>query len=231
MVFSWFGFFCLVFSRFGLFGFHPQKHHTPMGYSFARGEGSRGEGYGIDQAARGLPLASTGARSRRKVRLAIRMTWDPNWLPPEIPISAGAMLFNQDGHLLILKPTYKDGWTIPGGAMEADGETPWEACQREVYEETGLSVTSGRLAAVDSRPAKARSKLGVRFLFDCGVVTAADEKRITLQPSEISEYRFAPQDEAMRLLRKAVRRRVKRAWHAKQCVYLENGREVDGVNA
>ena len=49
---------------------------------------------------------------------------------PAIPVSAGALVFDGAGRLLILKPTYKSGWTIPGGVMEADGETPWEACRR-----------------------------------------------------------------------------------------------------
>ena len=53
---------------------------------------------------------------------------------PAIPVSAGALIFDRAGRLLILKPTYKTGWTIPGGVMEADGETPWEACRREVRE-------------------------------------------------------------------------------------------------
>src|SRR5262249_11594782 len=56
---------------------------------------------------------------------------------PAIPVSAGAMIFDRRDRLLILKPTYKSGWTIPGGVMEADGETPWQACRREVLEETG----------------------------------------------------------------------------------------------
>ena len=70
---------------------------------------------------------------------------------PGIPVSAGALIYDRAGRLLILKPTYKSGWTIPGGVMEADGESPWEACQREVREETGLEVSHGRLAAMDFR--------------------------------------------------------------------------------
>ena len=40
---------------------------------------------------------------------------------PAIPASAGALIFDQTGRLLILKPVYKSGWTIPGGVMEAGG--------------------------------------------------------------------------------------------------------------
>ena len=66
----------------------------------------------------------------------------PGEAVPGIPVSAGAMVFDGQGRLLILKPTYKSGWTIPGGVMEADGETPWDACRREVREETGIEVTA-----------------------------------------------------------------------------------------
>ena len=36
---------------------------------------------------------------------------------PAIPASAGALVFDQAGRLLILEPTYKTGWTIPGGVI------------------------------------------------------------------------------------------------------------------
>lgn len=153
----------------------------------------------------------------------------PAWMPPEIPISAGAMLFDSAGRLLILKPTYKKGWTIPGGAMEADGETPWEGCQREVLEETGLTVTSARLAVVDSRPAKPREKLGVRFLFDCGTLSDEQIASIRLQASEISQYKFVDRDGAEKLLRKAVRHRVLAGWGQEHCLYLEDGQPLDAV--
>ena len=87
---------------------------------------------------------------------------------PAIPVSAGALIFDREGRLLILKPTYKPGWTIPGGVMEADGETPWEACRREVREECGLEVSRGRLACMDFRRPRPGRPGGVRFLFDCG---------------------------------------------------------------
>ena len=89
---------------------------------------------------------------------------------PAIPVSAGALIFDRAGRLLILKPTYKTGWTIPGGVMEADGETPWEACRREVREECGIELHSGRLACMDFRRPKPGRPGGVRYLFDCGPI-------------------------------------------------------------
>jgi 8-oxo-dGTP diphosphatase len=145
---------------------------------------------------------------------------------PAVPASAGALIFDRKGRLLILKPTYKSGWTIPGGVMESDGETPWEACQREVREECGLAVSTGRLAAVDFRRPRPGRPGGVRFLFDCGVLADAALDAVVLQPEEISECRLASKRVALSLLRGPIRRRVREACRSSAAVYLEEGRPV-----
>ena len=150
---------------------------------------------------------------------------------PGIPASAGALIFDRAGLLLILKPTYKSGWTIPGGVMEADGESPWEACRREVREETGIEVARGRLAAVDFRRQRPGRPGGIRFLFDCGKVSDKALANLVLQPEEISESRLAPLPGALTLLRGPIRRRVRAATRGRRLVYLEDGRTVPGVGA
>ena len=148
---------------------------------------------------------------------------------PAIPVSAGALIFDRAGRLLILKPTYKSGWTIPGGVMEADGETPWEACQREVREECGIEVRHARLACMDFRRPKPGRAGGIRFLFDCGAVGDKALAGMVVQSEEVSEYRFAAVTDALGLLRKPIRRRVRAANGSKRVVYLEDGRPVPGV--
>jgi 8-oxo-dGTP diphosphatase len=148
---------------------------------------------------------------------------------PAIPVSAGALIYDQAGRLLILKPTYKKGWTIPGGVMEADGEAPWDACRREVREECGIDVRGGRLACVDFRPGRPGHPGGVRFLFDCGTAEDAALAAITVQPEEVAEYRLVPLDEALALLRPPIRRRVRAATRHRRCVYLANGRRVPAI--
>jgi 8-oxo-dGTP diphosphatase len=148
---------------------------------------------------------------------------------PAIPVSAGALIFDRAGRLLILKPVYKSGWTIPGGVMEGGGETPWAACQREVREECGLTVHRGRLACVDVRPPRRGKPGGLRFLFDCGTMPDESLAAIVLQPEEISDYRVEPLPAALDLLRKPIRRRVRAALGATCPPYLENGRPVPGI--
>jgi 8-oxo-dGTP diphosphatase len=146
---------------------------------------------------------------------------------PRIPASASALIWSRPGRLLILKPTYKGGWTLPGGVVEADGESPWEACRRETREECGLEVGRGALVCVDFlRPRPGRPG-GMRFLFDCGTFGKATLAGIVLQPEEISRFRLAHPAHALKLLSGPVRRRVTvTVQHPRRLHYLENGRPV-----
>jgi 8-oxo-dGTP pyrophosphatase MutT (NUDIX family) len=149
---------------------------------------------------------------------------------PRVPASAGALIRNGAGQLLILQPTYKSGWTIPGGQIESDGESPWEGCRREVLEETGLTVTAGRLACVDFLRPRPRRPGGLRFLFDCGSIDATAEEGIVLQDDEIGALRWVAPAEAGDSLSGPVGRRVGQALRATTTVYLEDGRPVPGVS-
>ncbi len=153
---------------------------------------------------------------------------DLGFVLPRIPASSGALILDEGGRLLIVDPTYKAHWTIPGGIMEEDGETPWEACRREVREEVGLDVERGRLVAVDFLRPKPAKPGGMRFLFDCGALPTAALEAITLQEEELSEYRLVHPAEALELLSGPLRRRVGAALAAPSgaCVYLEDGRPV-----
>jgi ADP-ribose pyrophosphatase YjhB (NUDIX family) len=139
------------------------------------------------------------------------------------------LIFDASGRLLILKPSYKKGWTIPGGQIDPNGESPWEACRRETFEECGIKVNRGRLVCVDFLRSKANRPGGVRFLFNCGTLADDQAGRIRLADKEIERYRFVGLDRAVALLSGPLRRRVSAAAGEKQCVYLEEGRPVAGV--
>ncbi len=148
---------------------------------------------------------------------------------PRIPASAGALVFDGAGRLLVLKPTYKSGWTVPGGQMEDNGETPWEACRREVHEESGLVIDRGRLVCVDFLRPRPQRPGGMRFLFDCGPLDDEALTGIMLQEDEISEYRLEDMEPALELLSGPLRRRVRACVGATNTVYLEDGRRIGAV--
>jgi ADP-ribose pyrophosphatase YjhB (NUDIX family) len=140
------------------------------------------------------------------------------------------LIWDPAGRLLILKPTYKKGWTIPGGQVDADGESPWEACRRETREECGLVVERARLACVDYLPPKPSRPGGVRFLFDCGTFPKDAFDTVVLQETEVAEHRLAELQDALQLLSGPLRRRISLCAGRERCLYLEDGRPLPEVD-
>jgi 8-oxo-dGTP pyrophosphatase MutT (NUDIX family) len=70
---------------------------------------------------------------------------------PLILVTAGALIYNAAGELLLQRRTDDRLWGIPGGSMEL-GESAEETARREVWEETGLDVGDLRLFGVFSGP-------------------------------------------------------------------------------
>ena len=68
---------------------------------------------------------------------------------PVIMITAGVVILNSDGELLLQHRADGSGWGLIGGFMEL-GETVEETARREVLEETGLSVGNLELFGVFS---------------------------------------------------------------------------------
>jgi ADP-ribose pyrophosphatase YjhB (NUDIX family) len=102
--------------------------------------------------------------------------------------SAAALFTNTAGRVLLVKPNYRDHWSLPGGILE-HGEAPHEGCRREVEEELGLDVAPGPLLVVGwAGPDEKRPRPAVHFVFDGGVL--ADDVPIQLQQEELDEYRF-----------------------------------------
>ncbi|MGH3701702.1 MAG: NUDIX domain-containing protein [Pseudonocardiaceae bacterium] len=67
---------------------------------------------------------------------------------PRKLIAAAILLFNVEGQVLLVEPTYKPHWDLPGGVVEAD-ESPRAAAHREIAEELSLHCVPGRLLVLD----------------------------------------------------------------------------------
>ena len=109
-------------------------------------------------------------------------------------MGAGAVIRNTDGHFLVVKPTYKAHWELPGGVVETD-ESPARACARELVEELGLDLQIGPLLCVDYNSSTPGYLESLMFLFDGGAIDEGTIDSIRLSPTEIAEYRFVPMHE------------------------------------
>jgi ADP-ribose pyrophosphatase YjhB (NUDIX family) len=102
--------------------------------------------------------------------------------------SAAAVITDPSDRVLLVKPNYRDHWSLPGGILE-HGEAPHAGCFREVEEEIGLLLPAGPLLTVAwTAPEGERPRPIVSFLFDGGVL--ADTSGIRLQEEELDDWRF-----------------------------------------
>ena len=69
----------------------------------------------------------------------------------KIRLGCSAVIFDEQGRILLTKRRDNGQWCLPSGGMES-GESAAEACIREVWEETGLHVRVKRLVGVYSYP-------------------------------------------------------------------------------
>jgi 8-oxo-dGTP diphosphatase len=144
---------------------------------------------------------------------------------PRKRMGAAVLLSDSQGRVLLVEPTYKPYWEIPGGSVDAD-ESPHCAAVRELKEELGLSVQVGRLLVTDWVPPRPERTEGLMLVFDGGVVTAQQTAQIQLPGEELRSWSWSTEQEAAERLSELLARRIQGALRARAegtAVYLENG--------
>jgi len=144
---------------------------------------------------------------------------------PRKRMGAGVLLSSPDGRVLLVEPTYKDYWEIPGGAVEAD-ESPYAAVMRELKEELCLPVQPGRLLVTDWVPPRPGRTEGLMLLFDGGILTPEQTAHIRLSVEELRSWAWCTEQQAAQRLSELLARRIAAAIRARAentVVYLENG--------
>lgn len=140
-------------------------------------------------------------------------------------VAAGVLFFDEADRVLLVRPSYKPGWDIPGGYVEP-GESPKQACTREVEEELGVTPPIGRLLVVDWAPHPDEGDK-LLFIFDGGKLAAEHQSRIRPDPREIAEWKFEVADSLEELMPARLSRRLSTAMGARRDghgEYAEHGR-------
>ncbi|MDD4900577.1 MAG: NUDIX hydrolase [Patescibacteria group bacterium] len=145
---------------------------------------------------------------------------------PKKRMGAGALILNEKGEILIVKPNYKDHWTLAGGVV-GENESPKEACLREIKEEIGLKFKDVKFLCVDYTRDKGDKGESLQFIFYGGVISKSAVKNIKLDGEEIVEYRFVKIGDALPMLNEKLRIRLPKCLDALKnntAIYLENGK-------
>ena len=145
-----------------------------------------------DEAARFAHLAEGNARQARK------------------RVAADVLIRDAAGRVLLVDPTYKPDWDLPGGMAEAN-EPPRAAVARELAEELGLALTPGRLLAVEWVMPHGPWDDQLVFVFDGGVLDGQQVAMLRIADPELARFAFVPLVQAQPLLRPYVWQRLSRA--------------------
>ena len=116
-----------------------------------------------------------------------------SFLPRKRAISQ-MLLRDESDRVLLCQLTYKQDWDLPGGVVEV-GESPHLAVSREVEEELGLELPSGRLLLTDWLPPWSGWDDALCLVFDGGRHDSTITERIVKQPREIRHAEFCTLDE------------------------------------
>lgn len=114
--------------------------------------------------------------------------------------SAGVLLENEVGQLLVVKAGYRDYWTLPGGIIE-ENETPRQAAARETLEEVGLLLDPHTLVFVSVANRASAQAHTYQFIFRAILPVS----EIKLQRGELEGFGFVTRDQVLNADRRYAR--------------------------
>lgn len=128
-------------------------------------------------------------------------------LLPKKQVGTAVLFFNSKNELLIVKPNYREGWLVPGGATDED-ESPLQCALRETREEVGLSVPTLQLIGVYFGHKKGVYTDSLKFIFYGGTLNEDQIASVKLEIEELEEYAFLSLEDALPLLSSSLQKCV-----------------------
>jgi len=158
--------------------------------------------------------------SKYRSRNIWRLLYGSKW------VAAGAIIFDEDGRLLLIKHRWRREWEYPVGASDGR-ESPLEAARREVGEEVGLQPDNYQLLGVDFF--HRRTPNGNLVFTFAATVDAHQSAGLRLDTFEATDYRWVTREEALALISPRLKHRFQellKAYDHGTPVYLQTGRAV-----
>ena len=121
------------------------------------------------------------------------------WGTPSFHVGAICVVERADGHLLLVRQSYRrGGWGFPGGLLRRR-EEPADAARRELQEELGIEVELDGLPVVviDTRMRR------IDVVFNARLAAGSDQPELTDHSPEITDARWFPPDGLPSLLPEA----------------------------
>lgn len=140
-------------------------------------------------------------------------------------MGAGVLMRDGADRVLLVEPTYKVSWELPGGSTEAD-ESPAQCAAREVEEELGIALPVGRLLCVEWQAPEPRRTESLMWVYDGGILASEVVARLRLPPDELVSYAFCSLEQVRARMVLRLSRRVEAALDALRAgtvVELESG--------
>jgi 8-oxo-dGTP pyrophosphatase MutT (NUDIX family) len=145
---------------------------------------------------------------------------------PKKRVAAGALCSDVHGRTLLVKPTYKEHWQLPGGVAGVD-EAPLAAATRAVRRELGLPLTLDRLIVVDwVAPRDEIAIEGLLFVYQTSTLSDEQTDAISLPPKELESWAWCDDQQLRERVPAHMLRRISAARRARtngETLYLENG--------
>lgn len=141
---------------------------------------------------------------------------------PSKRMGSGILFFNKERQILLVQPTYKETWEIPGGVVELN-ESPRDAALREVKEELGLQLNPDAISllCVEYMAAGNEKTEALMFVFNGGILEENQLNQIKLDASEIKSYQFVALNNLIDLLVPMLGARIQKCVEASSCIYSE----------
>ncbi len=120
-------------------------------------------------------------------------------ITPSFHVGSICVVERADGHMLLVRQSYRrGGWGFPGGLLQR-GEEPADAARRELSEELGIEVDlQGQPVVVVDAAARR-----VDVIFTARLADGSEQPEHTLHSPEITDVRWFPPDGLPSLLPEA----------------------------